>query len=72
LLSVAVPPLMTLAGKVLMPSSPSTCAGCPVLTSRMLTVAPSTGSPLTLSNTIPNGSTSAWLFAGSVLSNGSV
>ena len=57
-----------MAGNELIPSSPYTVADWPVETSIRVSSTPSSGSPLLLSNTMPQGSTRAVAVAVSVLS----
>ena len=60
--SVTVEPVVTvatLAGKMLLPSSPKTVAGLPVATSIRVIFAPSMGAPVALLKTMPKGSTAA-------------
>ncbi len=70
--SVTTPPVTTVAGNVLIPSSPKTSAGSPVEASIRVTVTPSIGAPVFESKTTPYGSTSAAAAKVSVPSDGSV
>jgi len=58
-------------GKVLIPSSPRTVAGRPVVVSMMVTTAPSTAAPVRLSKTRPKGSMRAASKLASLPSNAS-